>query len=86
MGKRIEVGWLEGYGQQLEICICESPGHSTIDLGWSPTRGAWPIFYRSVDSYLAECDRVALTTQVRRLLLKHGFIERDGTLVKRGIA
>jgi hypothetical protein len=84
--KRIEVCWTEGFGQQLEIGICDIPGESTIDLGWSPTRGAWPVYCTAADSYLRECDRVALTVKVRQLLLKHGFIEKDGMLVRRGVA
>jgi hypothetical protein len=84
--KHVEVGWLPDYGQQLEINICEGLGNSTIDLGWDPVEGAWPIYYSSADAALHTCNRVALTACVRRLLLKHDVTDIKGIFIKRGAA
>ena len=85
--KRIDVWWMPAYGQQLEINIFDCGlGESTIDLGWDQVKGAWPVYHRNVDKALATCDRTALTTFVRRFLLKHGVIDNTGVFVKRGVA
>jgi hypothetical protein len=85
--KLIEVGWLPEYGDTLEIAICQTPGNATIELGWSPDQGAWPIYIRSAaDGDLRTCDRHALTRRVGRFLLKHDLIHANGTPVMRGVA
>jgi hypothetical protein len=42
--------------------------------------------YGPLNAALACCELVALTTSVRRLLLKHGVIDERGCMVNREVA
>jgi hypothetical protein len=83
--KHIEVSWLPEYGEQIEVCVCEGLGNALIELGWSH-KGAWVIYFHTIDGHLSRCDLTALSTSLRRFLLKHGVIDASGALVQKGVA
>ena len=86
--KHIEVYHVPEYGQSLEINIFVDDiyADNSIGLSWDPMAGARVEWYGPFNSALGCCELVALTTLVRRLLLKHGVIDARGFMVKRGVA
>jgi len=69
----------------LEVCICEGLGNALIELGWS-CKGAWVIYFHTIDGYLSRCDLTALSASLRRFLLKHGVIDASGVILQKGVA
>lgn len=81
--RHIEIDDL--WGARLSIRICDSQGR-LIEVGWDGIDEAWPIYYMPIDGFLGKCDRWALSRCIEKFLRKHGAIDREGAVIKRGAA
>lgn len=84
--RHVEVGWHPGYGEDIEVNICEGLGNATMEMGWHPEDGVTVICWNDPDAFIATGDHRALSAVVRAFLLKHDLIDERGKFVKRGAA
>jgi hypothetical protein len=68
----------------LVVSICDREG-SLLDIGWRLGL-AWPMRVHPFDEAIRDADPQALSSLVRRFLLKHEVIDRKGLPIRRGAA